>query len=233
MRFLRSALEGLDLWLRHQGGPPANSSVSCPMPASIAPLLPSVSSTMPSTMRIRLCLVRCPSIVSLLFAGSPCVSKPACQQEPYIFVALTRRGAGRHGGPSAICGLSVCQQASVPTAPHLPPQTARTHASYTGPQRKALEYQLPPCNSFLRLALHQALAAQYPSLRIMIRPREWKPRGSGSGSGGGGSWREWLSGKISGKKAQGDEVDGARVDSRRTWGTSDRVLVVARENDAR
>ena len=134
---------------------------------------------------------------------------------------------------SAIRGLSVCQQASMPTAPHLPPQTARTHASYTGPQRKALEYQLPPCNSFLRLALHQALAAQYPSLRIMIRPREWKPRGSGSGGGGGGSWREWLSGKISGKKAQGDEVDGARVDSRRTWGTSDRVLVVARENDAR
>ena len=162
LRFLRTALEGLDLWLRHQGVPPGNPSVS-------------------SNARVY--------------------------------------------GAFAICGLLVCQQSSARTAPHLPPRTARTYASYTGPQRKAPEYQLPPCNSFLRLALHQALAAQYPNLRIMIRPREWKPRGGGSGC----SW--W--GRLCGKKAAGEQTDGARVESRRSWGTSDRVLFVAREDDAR
>jgi len=97
-----------------------------------------------------------------------------------------------------------------------------------GPQRKALEYQLPACNSFLRLALHQTVAHNYPHLRIMMRPRESVSHGAG---GRTGSWLPWLWGR--GSVADECGRGSSRGDGRSSWGTSDKVLFVADQTDAR
>ena len=98
-----------------------------------------------------------------------------------------------------------------------------------GSQRRALEYELPACNSFLRLALHQTLAHQYPHLRIMMRPRECEQHGA---TAQGRTWFGWLYG---GKGGDGDVPvnRGGRGDVRSSWGTSDKVLFVADQTDSR
>lgn len=99
-----------------------------------------------------------------------------------------------------------------------------------GPQRRALEYELPACNSFRRLALHQSVANQYPHLRVMMRPREATPH---QVAGQASTWFGWLFGRRAREGQAGASRRGERGDARSSWGTSDKVLFVADQSNAR